>query len=181
MPVPEVDAVQLPAGLTARPPTGADHARVGSAVRRWWGDLGGAAGVEQRAALLPRLFFDHFADTSTVVEDADGELVAFLVGFLSSSQPGTAYVHFVGVDPAARGRGIARALYARFAALATGRGADTVRCITGPDNRTSIAFHTAMGFAMEPGDTLVDGVPVHLDHDGPGLDRVCFVRSLTPG
>ena len=172
--------MELPAGLTARPPTGADHARVGPTVRSWWGDVGGAPGAEQRAALLPRLFFDHFADTSAVVENAEGELVAFLIGFLSPAQPGTAYVHFVGVDPAARGRGIARALYDRFAALAASRGADTVRCITSPGNRTSIAFHTAMGFAIEPSDTLVEGVPVQMHYDGPGLDRVSFVRSLTP-
>lgn len=36
-----------------------------------------------------------------------------------------------------------------------------------------------MGFQLEPGDRIDDdGVPVHGDYDGPGLDRVCFVREL---
>ncbi|MCW2510874.1 MAG: Methyl-accepting chemotaxis protein [Modestobacter sp.] len=36
-----------------------------------------------------RLFFQHFTDTSRLVERPDGGRVALLVGFLSASQPGT--------------------------------------------------------------------------------------------
>ena len=53
--------------------------------------------------MLPKLFFVHFRDTSFVAE-RDGELAGFLVGFLSQSEPEEAYVHFVGVSPAERGR-----------------------------------------------------------------------------
>lgn len=55
----------------------------------WWG--------RPIVASLPRLFLDHFWSTSTVVDD-DGRSVAFLVGFLSPSEPGQAYIHFVGID-----------------------------------------------------------------------------------
>jgi ribosomal protein S18 acetylase RimI-like enzyme len=170
--------VQLPEGLTARRPTEADHARVQAVLGEWWGHLGGAQGDLQRALLVPRLFLQHFPDTSTVVEDGDGRLVAFLIGFLSPARPQTAYVHFVGVDPAARGSGLGRRLYEAFFAVATARGAREVRCITGPANAGSIAFHTRMGFSLEAGDREDDGVPVHSDYDGPGLDRVSFVRPL---
>ena len=54
----------------------------------------------------------------------------------------------------------------------------TVKAITSPRNTTSIAYHTALDFSLEPGDTLRDGLPVHTDYDGPGEDRVCFVRRL---
>ena len=173
-----VDLLELPAALTARRPTEADHPRVQAVLAGWWGHLGGEHGDLQRALLLPRLFFQHVPDTSTLVEDADGRVVAFLVGFLSPARPQTAYVHFVGVDPAAQGSGLGRRLYEAFFAAMAARGAREVRCITGPDNRGSVAFHTRMGFALEPGDRVEDGVPVHSDYDGPGLDRVSFVRPL---
>ena len=170
------DLVQLPEELTARRPTEADHARVQAVLGEWWGNLGGERGDLQRALLVPRLFLQHFSDTSTVVEDGDGRLVAFLIGFLSPARPQTAYVHFVGVDPAAQGSGLGRLLYEAFFAVATARGALEVRCITSPSNAGSIGFHTRMGFALEPGDREDGGVPVHSDYDGPGLDRVSFVR-----
>ncbi|MFD8327740.1 hypothetical protein [Streptomyces lydicus] len=61
-------------------------------------------------------------------------------------------------------------------------GRTRIRCITSPDNRASLAWHTRMGFRPEPGDrTDEHGVPVHRDYDGPGLDRVSFVRDLPGG
>src|SRR6201999_2157021 len=98
----------------------------------------------------PRLFFQHFADTSMLLEDADGALRAFLVGFVSQSQPGVAYVHFAGVDPALRRLGVARRLLERFFAEVAPRGATAVRCVTSPANRASQAFHTRIGFEIDP-------------------------------
>jgi GNAT superfamily N-acetyltransferase len=154
--------------LTFRRPTEDDHPRVLAAVERWWGGLGGAEGARYRAALLPRLYFQHFTTTSTVVEHP-GRLAGFLIGFLSPAEPGTAYVHFVGVDPAARNAGLGRALYRRFLDDAARAGAGTVRAVTSPVNVQSVAFHAALGFTVGP---------VRPDYDGPGNDRVCFTRTL---
>lgn len=65
----------------------------------WWGGFGGSAGAVQRAVLLPRLFFQHFTDSSWLAESSDGTLRGFLVGFLSPARSDVAYIHFVGVDP----------------------------------------------------------------------------------
>jgi GNAT superfamily N-acetyltransferase len=169
----------LPEGLTARRPRADDHGRVLAVMDDWWGGLGGAAGSRERALLLPRLFFQHFTDTSRLVEAADGRLAAFLIGFLSASEPGTAFVHFVGVDPALRRTGIAGALYAGFFRQATERGAHTAKCVTSPGNTTSVAFHTRLGFQVDPSAVVDNGVPVQQDYDGPGLHRVTFTRRLT--
>ena len=67
----------------------------------------------------------------------------------------------------------------RFRAAVGGRGAREVRCVTSPGNAASIAFHTRLGFRPEPGDPVADGVPVHADHDGPGLHRAVLVRAVT--
>jgi len=38
-----------------------------------------------------------------------------------------------------------------------------------------------MGFRLEPGDTEADGVPVATGYDGPGQDRVRFIKDLPSG
>ena len=174
--------------LVFRRPNEADHARVLAVLEQWWGDVpppvdhrlaslrrcstgharGGAEGARYRAALLPRLFFQHFATTSTVAESPAG-LAGFLIGFVSPTEPGTGYVHFIGVDPAARRSGLGAALYRRFFDDAGRAGAHTVRAVTSPVNTASIAFHRAVGFTVSP---------VEPDYDGPGHDRVCFSRTL---
>ena len=169
---------ESPEKLHTRHPTAADHGRVLAVLDEWWGGFGDAAGSQQRALLLPRLYFQHFTDSSYLVERADGRLVAFLVGFLSPADPAVAYIHFVGVDPALHRSGVARGLYTRFFEDAAARGARSVRCITSPGNSASLAFHNRLGFAIEPSQTLVDGVAVQRDYDGPGLDRVALTRTL---
>jgi ribosomal protein S18 acetylase RimI-like enzyme len=164
-------------GLVVREPSGDDHRRVLAVIDPWWGVLGGEDASVRRAMLVSRLFFQHFANTSMLVE-RDGELVGFLIGFLSQSRPDEAYIHFVGVSPELRGMGVGAALYRRFFALAKTHGRAVVRSVTSPSNRASVAFHRAMGFELEPGDLMVDDIPVLRDHGGPGVDLVSFVRHL---
>jgi len=101
----------------------------------------------QRAALVPRLFFQHFTDTSFVVFD-EARLRAFLIGFLSQSRPEEAYIHFVGIDPGYRGRGLGADLYERFFAIVRQHRRRTVRAITSASNAGSQAFHRRMGFSV---------------------------------
>jgi ribosomal protein S18 acetylase RimI-like enzyme len=140
----------------------ADYGRVIGRVNTWW------AGRDM-APMLPRLFFVHFEGTSYVVDDEDGQLAGFLIGFLSQADPREAYVHFVGVAPERRGEGLGRRLYERFFADAVAHGRTTVRCVTSPQNEASVAFHRALGFDVEK---------IARDYDGPGEDRVLFVKRL---
>ena len=128
-------------------------------------------------SLLQRLFFEHFNTTSFVLE-SEGELHAFLIGFLSQAHPDIAYIHFVGVSPKYRGTGVGRRLYERFFLKVAEHGCQEVRCITSPINSGSIAFHRKLGFELMDGTGLIDGIPVVLDHAGPGQHRVCFRKRL---
>jgi len=129
--------------------------------------------------MLPRLFFVHFRDTSFIAEK-DGEIIGFLIGFLSQTFADEAYVHFLGVHPNFRKQGVARRLYERFFEAVRQRGRSVIRLVTASVNKESIAFHTHIGFQIEPQDTKVDGIPVYRNYDGPGNDRVLFVKRL-PG
>jgi GNAT superfamily N-acetyltransferase len=155
-----------------RPIRPSDYGPVISVIDDWWGG-------RHMADMLPRLFFEHFTDTSFAAE-RDSELAGFLVGFESQSRPAEAYIHFAGVHPAERSRGLGRRLYERFFAVVQARGCVLVRAVTSPVNRGSVAFHQRMGFDIEPGDARAGGVPVAAGYDGDGQDRVRFVRRLVP-
>jgi predicted GNAT superfamily acetyltransferase len=156
-----------------------DYPAISAALADWW-TLPGFdtdAAKRERAALVPRLWLQHFAGTSVVAE-RDGALVGFLIGFLSADRATEAYIHFVGVAPAARGAGVGRTLYERFFEASRAHGRTHVRCVTTPTNSASIAFHAAMGFRVEPGGEEIEGVTAKRDYDGPGMHRVAFVRDL---
>lgn len=137
----------------------ADYGRVIEVIDRWWGG-------RQMAAMLPKLFFVHFRDTSFVAEDG-GELAGFLCGFRSQTFPDEAYVHFLGVDPGRRGAGLGRTLYERFYEAVAPR--TVVRAVTSPVNEQSVAFHRAIGFEVDRVDE---------DYDGRGQSRVLLVKRL---
>ena len=147
-----------------------DHNTIIQVVDEWWGG-------RPMAGMLPRLFFEHFQPTSFVIEE-NGEIQAFLVGFRSQTNPAEAYIHFVGVHPDTRGKGLGRFLYEQFFAAVRQLGCTEVHSITGPVNKGSIAFHTSMGFEILPGDAEADGVAVTTNYDGQGNDRVRFRRFL---
>lgn len=150
------------ARLTWRRPERADHARIMEVIDDWWGG-------RSMAAMLPRLFVDHFAGTSYVVDAEDGSLAGFIIAFASPEDATTAYVHFVGVKPALRGSGMGRELYARVSRDAREAGRTRLAAVTSPVNTGSLAFHTAMGFQV--------GAVVP-DYDGPGEDRVPMSLDL---
>jgi ribosomal protein S18 acetylase RimI-like enzyme len=139
----------------------ADYGRVIEVIDQWWGG-------RAMAAMLPKLFFVHFRDTSFVAEDDEG-LAGFLCGFRSQTYDDEAYIHFVGVDPDRRASGLGRALYERFFEAIVPR--TVVRAVTSPVNERSVAFHQALGFEVERVDD---------DYDGRGEARVLLRKELAP-
>lgn len=147
--------------ITLRTAAPSDYDQIIAVVDDWWGR------PLQRG--LPRLFLDHFWNTSFVATAPDGSLAGFCVGFLSPARPDTAYIQFVGVSPDLRKSGLARRLYSAFFDLAAAEGRPVIRAVTAPVNTTSVAFHTAMGFTVTG--------PVE-DYDGPGSPKMVFERRL---
>jgi predicted GNAT superfamily acetyltransferase len=147
--------------ISLRTAHAADYDNIIAVVDEWWGR------PVHRA--LPRLFLDHFHDTSFIAERSGGELAGFLVGFGSPAQRDCAYIQFVGVAPDERRSGLARVLYHAFFDMAAKDGRSVARAVTAPVNSASIAFHAAMGFTVSG---PVDG------YDGPSSAKVVFERQL---
>jgi GNAT superfamily N-acetyltransferase len=147
-----------------------DYIPIINVLNEWWGG-------RHMSDMLPKLFFTHF-NTTSFVSEHEGTIVGFLVGFVSQARPQEAYIHFLGVHPDFRNHGIARTLHDQFFACVRTKCCREVRCVTSPVNKTSIAFHTAVGFQIEPGNAQIDGISYHPDYDGPGEHRVLLVKDL---
>ncbi|MFC0559197.1 GNAT family N-acetyltransferase [Halalkalibacter alkalisediminis] len=147
-----------------------DYNIISPLINDWWGG-------RQMSEMLPKLFFVHFNHTSFIAEK-DGEVVGFLIGFLSQSDSDVAYIHFVGVNPEYRKNQIGKQLYNEFFNVVKRNNRNIVRAVTSPVNKVSIAYHTKMGFTIETGDKEVDGVSVFSNYDGVNQDRVLFVKKV---
>lgn len=145
-----------------------DYTAVSQAIAGWL-DVSWAGPV-------PPGHFLHFADTGFVAEE-DGELIGFLLGFVSQARPGEAYIHLAGVRPDRRGAGVGRRLYETFFAAVGERGCHTVSAITGPLGPESLAFHRSLGFEVIPGGAAVDwGEPA----GGAAMPRALLRKHLYP-
>lgn len=83
-----------------------DYHLISSSINNWWDG-------RRISDMLPKLFVVHFADTSFIAEE-NGEIIGFLIGFLSQTDEDAAYIHFVGVEPNHRQRQIGKSLYHEF-------------------------------------------------------------------
>jgi ribosomal protein S18 acetylase RimI-like enzyme len=150
--------------------TSLDHEKVISVMPEWW------AGRDLSSSVL-KVFFIHFNNTTYIAEIGD-KLVGFLVGFMSQSKEKVGYIHFAGVHPHFRRTGIGRLLYEKFYAACKANGRSVVQSCTSPVNKLSINFHRKMGFEIEPGDGIVDNVPVTLNYLGKDNPKVLFKKTL---
>jgi ribosomal protein S18 acetylase RimI-like enzyme len=158
-------------GIHIRHVEPSDYPFVIPVVNDWWGG-------RRMADMLPKLFFVHFRQTSFVAEHG-GNIIGFLIGFVSQTFGNEAYIHFAGVHPEFRKRNLGRALYERFFEAVKNLGCTAVSCVTSPVNKGSVSFHLRMGFSMEASTRSIDGIPVAENYDGRGEDRILFVKTLT--
>jgi ribosomal protein S18 acetylase RimI-like enzyme len=156
--------------ITIRKAKPSDHASIISALKDWWGG-------RDLTAMLPRLFLNHFYDTSFVIESRN-MMIGFLIGFLSPSIKNEAYVHFMGIHPDFRKKGLGKTVYERFFEICREQKRTIVRACTSPVNTGSIAFHRKIGFQIEPGDDEIDGIPVTRNYNRPDDHKVLFKRPI---
>lgn len=162
--------LNLPDGLAVRNAAPADHKNIIAVMKDWWGG-------RDLSHMLPRLFLEHFCDTSWIIEK-NNTMVGFLIGFLSQYQKNVGYIHFAGIHPQFRAMGIGTFLYERFYDFCRKNGRNTVRSCTSPVNKGSIGFHTRLGFEIEKGDTEMDGVSVTRHYNRLNDPKVLFKKSI---
>lgn len=159
--------------IKIRNATASDHREILSVIPEWWG------GRDLRSS-VPKLLLIHFSPTSFVAF-SESQLCGFLIGFFSHTYPDEGYIHFAGVHPDFRRSGLARSLYRKFFDACTSDSRTIVRACTAPINKVSINFHMRMGFSIEPGDCIKDGVPVTIGYLRESDEKVIFKKELATG
>ena len=147
-----------------------DHEKIVALMPEWWGG-------RDLTSMLPKLFFSHFSNTIYIAE-LESQLVGFLVGFFSQSDASVGYIHFAGVHPNYRKAGIGRYLYQKFFDVCIQNNRTIIMSCTSPVNKLSIGFHLRMGFIIEPGDGVIDGVPVTMNYNRKHDSKVLFRKEL---
>jgi ribosomal protein S18 acetylase RimI-like enzyme len=159
--------------LLVRRPTPADYPAVIRVADDWWGS-------RQVPGVLSRLWFEHFAGTSSIAHTVEGELAGFLVAFVSPDHPADVVVVLGGTNPNLRRRGVGRRLHSQLASDAQERGARRILEAVFPGDPGAVAFLRAIGFVpLEmPGTQRLYGIPALANHEWGREDRSLFVRDL---
>lgn len=160
----------MPDDIVIRKAQPSDHSEVIAALQSWWGG-------RNLTAMLPKLFLNHFYDTSLVIEHRKS-MIGFLIGFMSPALDEEAYVHFMGIHPDFRVQGLGKALYERFIDICRSQNRKVIRACTSPVNKGSVKFHQKIGFRVESGDGDVEGIPVTRDYNRPGDHKVRFTKFI---
>jgi GNAT superfamily N-acetyltransferase len=147
----------------------ADFDQIVADVADFWGS--------DRTLHLHQPFLVFEFGTSAYVIRESGQVIAYLFGFLSQTEP-VGYVHLLAVRRSHRRRGLAHRLHDHFAAFARSAGCREIKAITTPANGGSIAFHRGIGMELV-GVPNEEGVPVVKGYSGPGEDRIVFRKRIT--
>lgn len=124
------------------------------------------------------MFLYEFGDTAYVVKDGD-KVVGYLFGFISQTDPRTAYGHVIACHPDYRGRGVVETLMWRFGKETQERGCTRAKAIIFPKNFRSLLFHMKMGFEPEGEVGDGNGVRVVKDYWGKGIDYSVLYLDFT--
>ncbi|WP_280496513.1 diaminobutyrate acetyltransferase [Nocardia asiatica] len=89
-----------------------------------------------------------FAGTSVVAE-ADGRVVGYVIGFVRPQAPDTVFVWQIAVDRAQRGRGIGAELLHTLLNSVAAQGVSVLETTISPDNAGSIALFTSVAGERE--------------------------------
>ena len=131
-------------------------------------------GRDMRALHHPFLIHE-FGNSAFVIRDGS-QVLAYLFGFLSQSEP-VGYVHTIAVRASARRRRLAQRLFDHFAGFARQRRCTHIKAITTPSNAGSIAFHKNLRMQLL-GEPNADGIPIIRDYAGRDVPRVVFWKAI---
>jgi GNAT superfamily N-acetyltransferase len=117
----------------------------------------------------------EFGNSAFVIRD-ESQIVAYLFGFVSQTEP-VGYVHVMAVRGFARRRHFGQKLFSHFIQFAQRQGCRHIKAITTPTNLGSIAFHKSLGMQLL-GMPNVQGIPIVRDYSGHGEARVVFWKAI---
>jgi mycothiol synthase len=169
----DVPDLVVPGGITFRtyqgPSDDDELLRVNNAAFSWHPEQGGW----EQADLAERRGESWFDPEGLFLafDDRTGELLGFHWTKVHADQPGLGEVYVVGVDPAAQGRGLGRALtvvgIAHLARQLSSQESPEVMLYVEADNTAAVKTYERLGFAVSNVDTAYQAPSTaNIDHGG---------------
>ena len=131
--------------LTIRQPVDTDGAKVHELIAR-------SPSLDDNSVYCNLLQCTHFAATSAVAE-LDGDIVGVLAAYFIPDRPNTLFVWQIGVDGAARGRGVASTLLDTLLSLDACQNITYIETTISPSNKPSRALFQSLARRL---DTAID-------------------------
>ncbi|WP_408648593.1 diaminobutyrate acetyltransferase [Streptomonospora mangrovi] len=105
------------------------------------------AGLALNSPYCYTLWTRDFSATSVIARDADGQARGYIIGYVRPDAPDTYFLWQVGVDPAFRGRRLARRMIDHVGDRITERGLTHLEATVTPDNAASRALFASFARA----------------------------------
>lgn len=121
------------------------------------------------------MFIHEFGNSAFVFKEGK-EIIAYLFGFLSQTEP-LGYIHVVAVKEGYRKLGLGERLYGYFIDYARENGCKKIKAITTPANEASKLFHEKIGMKLL-GEMNNENVVVVKNYSGYGNDRIVFEKEI---
>lgn len=136
--------------------------------------------METERNSIYHIFTKFFRSTSFVAESTSGEIVGFILGFISQENPDDAYIHLLCVDPRMRGKSIGRKMADAFMDAVASKGCKKVNLITKPINWNSISFYKKLGFLEDKNGVTMNvlGTTAIKNYNGMGQHMVVFYKLI---
>lgn len=129
--------------------------------------------------LVHPMFYHDFYKTCFCARTFEGELIGFVLAFMSQDCENEGYIHALFVHPDWRRKAVAKNLYNKLLFYFSNKGVKKVRLITTASNTLSQDYHKAIGFEYAAEcDSMLDGIPVASDYYGKGKDRVVMEKTI---
>lgn len=125
------------------------------------------------------LLCDRFGDTCVIAEENDGTPLGFVTGFRLPNDPETIFVWQVGVNSAARGRGVAGAMLAALVDLPETKDVVAMETTVSPSNEASLALFRSFAKTQGAEMTQAEGYDQGLiggGHEQEDLYRIAPLR-----
>lgn len=129
-------------------------------------DISDFWGSDRTLHLHHPMFVYEFGNSAYVVKE-NNTVIAYLFGFISQTAP-VAYIHLSAVRQLHQRKGLGHKLYNHFIEFAKSKGCKTLKAVTSPNNKQSIAFHEKFGMSS----AIVN------NYSGIGIDRIVFKKSI---
>ena len=132
--------------------------------------------IEQES--IYHIMLEHFRNMCFIAEDR-GEIIGYLLGSRSHSDPDVAFIQCILVSPRLRGNGVGRRLFNQYQTAIKSMGCKKIMALGETENRNCAAFYEAMGFRISDGNTLeTDDVKALKNHGRPGKNAVIWTKEI---